>query len=124
MANPIVLKTGVTDVVFNLKGIDNSVIVDLNADGNLNNGAIGWFRVLEMNTTFNPAQKVSIDLSGMLALYKSKGAKSVTLTVVANNWAGPGSINAGISFPGGSQAIAQPAIAPYTSVQFAYTLML
>ena len=126
MATPIVLKTGVTDVVFNLKGIDNGVVVDINPDGVLQpgNGALGWFRVLEMNASYNPAQNVSIDLSGTLALYKSKGAKSVTLTVVANNWGGPGSINASISFPGGTQAIAQPAIAPFTSVQFAYTLML
>ena len=33
MATPIVLKTGVTDVVFNLKGIDNGVVVDINPDG-------------------------------------------------------------------------------------------
>jgi hypothetical protein len=124
MATPIVLKTGVTGVVFNLKGIDNSVVVDINADGGLGNGGLGWFRVLEMNTSFNPAQNVSIDLSGMLATYKGKGATSVTLTVVANNWSHSGSINAGISFPGGSQAIAQPSITPYTSVQFAYTLVL
>ena len=127
MANPIVLKTGVTGVVFNLKGIDNSVVVDINADGvqPTGNGTLGWSRVLEMNTSgFASAQNVSIDLSAMLATYKSKGAKSVTFTVVASNYVGPGGINAAINFPGGSQAIVQSAIAPYTSTQFAYTLML
>ena len=127
MATPIVLKTGVTGVVFNMKGIDNSVVVDINADGvqPAGNGTLAWSRVLEMNTSgFASAQNVSIDLSAMLATYKSNGAKSVTLTVVASNYVGPGGINAAINFPGGSQAIVQSAIAPYTSTQFAYTLML
>jgi hypothetical protein len=125
MANPIVLKTGSKGVVFSLKGLDNSIVVDINPDGvqPAGNGSFGWSRVLEMNTAgFAAAQNVSIDLSGILATYKSKGAKSVTLTVVVSNWAGPGNVNAAITWPTGNQPIVLAAMGTYTSTQFAYTL--
>jgi hypothetical protein len=125
MANPIILKTGSKGVIFSLKGLDNSIVVDINPDGALpvGNGSLGWSRVLEMNTAgFAAAQNVSIDLSAMLAAYKSKGAKSVTLTVVVSNWAGPGNVNGAISWPGNSQPIVLTAMDTFTSTQFAYTL--
>ncbi len=110
-----------------LKGLDNSIVVDINSDGvqPVGNGKLGWSRVLEMNTSgYASAQNVSIDLSAMLATYKSQGAKTVILTAVVSNWAGPGNVNAAITWPTGNQPIVLAAMGTYTSTQFAYQLEL
>lgn len=123
MANPISINTGSTNVSLNFGTIDNSITVYLDPD-NLAPGS-GWAKVFDFQTGYMgaPNPNCTVDISPLLARYKSTGSTTATLTFVACNYSGGGSINFKVQYPGGTTPVSTN-LPTYTAQMWSYTLKL